>query len=48
MGANQLVLGTDHPYGSWRRPIELLQEIDCTESEREQILHGNAERLFLP
>jgi predicted TIM-barrel fold metal-dependent hydrolase len=46
MGAKQIVLGTDHPYGAWRRPIELLQQLDCPESEREQMLHGNAERLF--
>jgi aminocarboxymuconate-semialdehyde decarboxylase len=48
MGANQLVLGTDHPYGSWRRPIEFMDQLACTESEREQILHGNAERVFRP
>jgi predicted TIM-barrel fold metal-dependent hydrolase len=48
MGASQLLLGTDHPYGPWRRPVELLQELTCTENEREQMLHGNAERLFLP
>jgi aminocarboxymuconate-semialdehyde decarboxylase len=48
MGANQLLLGTDHPYGSWRRPIQLLDELACTESEQAQMLHGNAERLFLP
>lgn len=48
MGASQLVLGTDHPYGSWRRPIQFLDQLTCTESEREQIRHGNAERLFRP
>ncbi len=48
MGASQLLLGTDHPYGPWRRPVELLQELTCTENGREQMLHGNAERLFLP
>jgi len=46
MGASQLVLGTDHPYGSWRRPIQFLDTLACTEEEREQIRHGNAERLF--
>ncbi|MBI3757093.1 MAG: amidohydrolase family protein [Deltaproteobacteria bacterium] len=46
MGADHLVLGTDHPYGSWRQPIDLLQQLNCMESEREQMLHGNAERLF--
>ena len=48
MGASQLVLGTDHPYSSWRHPIQFLDELSCTDSEREQMLHGNAERLFLP
>ncbi len=48
MGASQLVLGTDHPYGPWRRPIQFLDELGCTESEREQMRHGNAQRLFLP
>jgi predicted TIM-barrel fold metal-dependent hydrolase len=48
MGAHQLVLGTDHPYGSWRQPLKLLDELSCTGEEREHILHGNAERLFLP
>ncbi len=46
MGADQIVLGTDHPYGPWRRPVDLVQTLGCTESEREQMLHGNAERLF--
>ena len=48
MGAKQLLLGTDHPYGPWRRTVQLLDELGCTESEREQMRHGNAERLFLP
>jgi aminocarboxymuconate-semialdehyde decarboxylase len=48
MGANQLLFGTDHPYGSWRLPIQLLEELSCSAGEREQMLHGNAERLFLP
>lgn len=48
MGASQLLLGTDHPYGPWRRPIQFLDELACPEHEREQMRHGNAERLFLP
>ena len=48
MGAKQLLLGTDHPYGPWRRTVQLLDELGCTESEREQMRHGNAERLFVP
>ncbi len=46
MGAHQLVLGTDHPYGSWQRPIDLVEKLACSDDEREQILHGNVERLF--
>ena len=32
--------------GPWRRPVDLVQTLGCTESEREQMLHGNAARLF--
>ena len=46
MGASQLLLGTDYPYGSWRRPIDLVEKLACTDNERELIFHGNAERLF--
>ena len=49
MGASQLLLGTDHPYGDWRKPTRLLAEAPCCSSkEREQIEFGNAERLFAP
>ena len=46
MGADQLLLGTDYPYGPWRIPVELAEKLSCSDDEREQILHGNAERLF--
>ena len=46
MGADQLVLGTDHPYGAWRLPIQLLEDAACSDSERQQIQHGTAQRLF--
>lgn len=47
MGAGQLVLGTDYPYGDWRRPLEVLAKASsCTAAERDQIEHGNAQRLF--
>jgi aminocarboxymuconate-semialdehyde decarboxylase len=48
MGPSQLLLGTDHPYGPWRLPVQILEESSCSENEREQILHGNAEGLFVP
>ena len=46
MGAKQLVLGTDYPYASWHRPLELVDKLTCSDDERELILHGNVERLF--
>ncbi|MGR8921964.1 MAG: amidohydrolase family protein [Gammaproteobacteria bacterium] len=46
MGADKLLLGTDYPYGPWRTPIELVERLECPADERDQILHGNAERLF--
>jgi aminocarboxymuconate-semialdehyde decarboxylase len=48
MGPNQLLFGTDHPFGPWRLPGRFLAEAACSDNEREQILHGNAERLFVP
>lgn len=47
MGAGQMLLGTDHPYGDWQMPLKLLeQSSSCSLEEKEQIQHGNAERLF--
>jgi aminocarboxymuconate-semialdehyde decarboxylase len=47
MGADQLVLGTDHPYGDWRLPSKFVEEAPyLSASEREQIRCGNAKRLF--
>lgn len=49
MGADQLLLGTDHPYGDWRMPVSLLDEAACcSQAERERIQAGNAQRLFAP
>ncbi len=48
MGASQLLFGTDHPYARWDLPGDLLEGLACSEHEREQIFHGNAERLFRP
>jgi len=47
MGADQLLLGTDHPYGDWRMPLKLLESTGhCAPREREKIQSGNAQRLF--
>ena len=50
VGASRMMLGTDYPYdlGDWMG-VEKVEAMDCTESERESILHGNARRaLKLP
>jgi predicted TIM-barrel fold metal-dependent hydrolase len=46
MGAGQLLLGTDHPYGPWQVPVRLLDELACSRGERRQMTEGNARRLF--
>lgn len=46
MGAEHLLLGTDYPYSNWRKPLELVDAVDCTDAERQLMLYGNAERLF--
>lgn len=46
MGAEQLLLGTDHPFGPWHLPAQILAELPCSDAERERIYSGNAERLF--
>jgi aminocarboxymuconate-semialdehyde decarboxylase len=49
MGAGQLLLGTDHPYGDWSAPTRLLEKASwCSPQERKLIESGNAERLFAP
>ena len=48
MGASQLLFGTDHPYARWDLPGGLIEGLPCSDHEREQIFHGNAERLFRP
>ena len=46
MGANQMLYGTDHPFGRYDAPAELLEQLNCSPSERELIYRGNAERLL--
>lgn len=48
MGSTQLLFGTDHPFGPWHLPGQILDDSSCSSDQREHILHGNAERLFLP
>jgi predicted TIM-barrel fold metal-dependent hydrolase len=44
---DHLLYGTDHPYGQPYKAIaEMVEGLNCTDAEREQIYHGNAERLL--
>jgi predicted TIM-barrel fold metal-dependent hydrolase len=45
VGADKMLLGTDHPFGDGRH-IGMVDRLDCTDEEREAIYHGNAERLL--
>ena len=47
MGADHLLYGTDHPYGQPYKLIAgMVEQLKCTEAERELIYHGNAEKLL--
>lgn len=46
MGPEQMLYGTDHPFGRYDEPAEVLEQLDCSPSERELIYRGNAERLL--
>jgi aminocarboxymuconate-semialdehyde decarboxylase len=46
MGAEQMLYGSDHPFGRYDAPAELLEQLNCSPSERELIYRGNAERLL--
>lgn len=47
MSVDHLLYGTDHPYGQPSTLLaEMVEGLDCTDAEREQIYHGNAERLL--
>jgi aminocarboxymuconate-semialdehyde decarboxylase len=46
MGAERLLFGSDHPYVDWRRPVTIMDSLQCSDEDREKILHGNAERIF--
>jgi predicted TIM-barrel fold metal-dependent hydrolase len=46
MGAGHLLYGTDHPFGDYRKAAEIIEQLDCSEPERELIYHRNAEQLF--
>ena len=46
MGAGHMLYGTDHPFGHYQLASELIERLDCPESDRELIWHGNAERVM--
>jgi aminocarboxymuconate-semialdehyde decarboxylase len=47
VGAEHIMVGTDYPFalGDWMA-AEKIQTMNCTESEREAMLHGNARKLL--
>jgi len=46
LGPKQMLYGTDHPFGDYDVPAELIERLSCSAAERELIYHGNAERLL--
>jgi predicted TIM-barrel fold metal-dependent hydrolase len=46
LGARQMLYGTDHPFGRYDVSAGLAEQLNCPESDRELIHHGNAERLL--
>jgi aminocarboxymuconate-semialdehyde decarboxylase len=47
VGADHIMVGTDYPFdiGDWNAAAKI-QTMNCTESEREAMLHGNARKLM--
>lgn len=47
VGADHVLVGTDYPYtlGDWMS-VEKIEQMNCTENEREAMLHGNARALL--
>jgi len=47
VGADHIMVGTDYPYdlGDWMA-AEKIQDMNCTNAEREAMLHGNARKLL--
>ena len=45
-GADKLLYGTDHPFSHFDEYNVMVDGLDCSESERELINHGNAEKLL--
>ena len=45
-GADMLLYGTDHPFAHFEVYNEMVDNLACTDAERERISHGNAEKLL--
>ena len=47
VGAEHVMVGTDYPFdlGDWMA-AEKIQQMNCTDAEREAMLHGNARKLL--
>ena len=45
-GADKLLYGTDHPFAHFEVFNEMVDNLACSDAERELINHGNAEKLL--
>ena len=46
LGAERLLYGTDHPFENYIEVAGMVEELECSEADRQLIYHGNAERLL--
>jgi predicted TIM-barrel fold metal-dependent hydrolase len=46
VGVDRIMFSVDYPYGSMEEARSFLQHLPVSETDRERIAHGNAERLF--
>ncbi len=45
-GVDKILFGSDSPWSNASRELEILRSLPIAESEKQQIIHGNAERLL--
>ncbi len=46
LGANHILFAGDYPWVTPKEAVELIERVPMSETEKEMIYHGNAERLF--
>jgi hypothetical protein len=46
VGVDRIMFSVDYPYGSMEEARNFMQHLPVSETDRERIAHGNAERLF--